>query len=262
MSEPNTVIGAQMFTLRDHCKTNEDIDATCAKVKAMGYGAIQASAAGFNTISGPDLKAILEKHGLVCAATHEGLMGMDDDQVKACIDKLNAVGCKYTAIGGFFPKAEDWSKALWEDFIARYNSVAEKFKGSGVQLGYHNHSHELAPVEDGSTPLQMLIDGLIDDIWFEIDTYWIAHGGGDPAQWIRKVAGRIPCIHVKDMTITPQREAKMCEVGSGNLNWQAVLDACKDAGVQWYLVERDSGDLDPFESLKISLDNLHGMGLR
>ena len=69
-------------------------------------------------------------------------------------------------------------------------------------------------------------------------------------------------MHVKDLTITTEREHKMCEVGSGNLNWPAILDACKDAGVQWYLIERDRGDLDPFDSLKISLENLNKMGIQ
>jgi len=63
------------------------------------------------------------------------------------------------------------------------------------------------------------------------------------------------------MTITPQREQKMCEVGSGNLNWHAILAACRRAGVEWYLVERDSGDLDPFQSLEVSLRQMRAMGL-
>jgi len=79
--------------------------------------------------------------------------------------------------------------------------------------------------------------------------------------WIRNCAGRIPAVHVKDMTITPDRHQKMCEVGAGNLNWPAILDACKSAGVRWYLIERDHGDLDPFKSLQISLENLNKMGI-
>jgi sugar phosphate isomerase/epimerase len=54
----------------------------------------------------------------------------------------------------------------------------------------------------------------------------------------------------------------MCEVGAGAINWPAVLEACKAAGVKWYLIERDNGDLDPFDSLKISLENLNRMGVR
>lgn len=256
-----TVIGAQMFTLRDFCQTPADIAASCAKIKKMGYGALQASAAGFNTIDANELKKILDGEGLLCAATHEGLMNMDDEAIKKCIEKHQVLDCKYTAIGGFFPK-EAWTLKLWDEFVGKYNALAKQFAGSGVTIGYHNHSHEFAPVETGQIPLQILVDKLDKDIWFEIDTYWVAHGGGDPAAWIRKVAGRIPCVHVKDMTMSPDRTQKMCEVGAGNLNWPAVLDACREAGVEWYLVERDSGDLDPFESLKISLDNLRSWGLQ
>lgn len=53
----------------------------------------------------------------------------------------------------------------------------------------------------------------------------------------------------------------MCEIGRGNLNWPRILQSCKAAGVEWYLVERDSGDLDPFESLKISYEQLRSWGL-
>ena len=56
----------------------------------------------------------------------------------------------------------------------------------------------------------------------EIDTYWIQHGGGDPAAWIEKVAGRIPCVHLKDMAMGADGQQLMAEVGEGNLNWAAI----------------------------------------
>jgi len=52
------------------------------------------------------------------------------------------------------------------------------------------------------------------------------------------------------------------EVGEGNLNWPAILDACKEAGVRWHIVEQDISQRDPFESLAISLRNLNKMGLK
>ena len=42
----STQLAAQMYTLRDHCETPSDIAKTCAKLKEIGYEAIQASAAG------------------------------------------------------------------------------------------------------------------------------------------------------------------------------------------------------------------------
>ena len=53
----------------------------------------------------------------------------------------------------------------------------------------------------------------------------------------------------------------MAEVGEGNMNFPAILDACKEIGVEWYAVEQDICQRDPFESLAISLRNLQALGL-
>ena len=258
----NTQIAAQMFTLREHCQTPADVAKTLGKLKDMGFSAIQASAAAFSTMAADELKKILDDHGMTCVATHRGLDQLRD--TAAALDYHKTLGCELTAVGGFgFGGAprEDWLA-----FIDEYGKLADELAAGGLKLGYHNHSHEWAPLGEPAmnvdTPIGLLVDKLPASAWFEIDTYWVAHGGGDPAAWISKLAGRVPAIHVKDMTVTPQREQKMCEVGSGNLNWPAVIDAAKQAGVRWYIIERDAGDLDPFDSLRISLENLHAMGIQ
>jgi sugar phosphate isomerase/epimerase len=214
---------------------------------------VQVSAIG--PIPPAEVARILKGEGLTCCATHVSLERIKTDP-HGLVAELKRWGCEYTAIGGFFPK--DPTPADWYRFADEFNQAAKAFVGSGIQLGYHNHSHELARF-DGKTALQILIDRLDPAIWFEIDTYWITHGGGDPAQWIKKVSGRIPCVHLKDMGIRNSREQYMMEVGEGNLNWSAILDACKSAGVQWYIVEQDTCYRDPFESLGISLVNLEKM---
>lgn len=247
------LIGAQLYTTREFCKTPADIAKTCARVKAMGYDGVQVS--GIGAIEPAEMKKILDGEGLKCAATHISLERMENETAKV-VEEHTLWGCKYTAIGGYFPK-EEWTLALWQNFVKRFNAIALKFKGSGVSIGYHNHSHELSPA-GGVRPQDLLIETLDPAVWIEIDTYWIAHGGADPAAYIDKVAGRIPCVHFKDMTITPKREHKMTEIGDGNLNWPRIIQSCRKAGVQWYLVERDAGDLDPFDSLKRSVENMRG----
>lgn len=251
-----TQIGAQMYTIREHCKTPADIARSCERLKKIGYGAVQVSAIG--PIEPKELAKILKDNGLVCAATHQSLDQMKN--VDACAEYHQTIGCKYTAIGGFFPKTTPTTQD-WLNFAKDFNGVAAALDARGVKVGYHNHSHEFAHY-DGRRALDHLVQHLDARVWFELDTYWVAHGGGDPAAWIEKVKGRIPCVHFKDIVVTHDRQHKMCEVGSGNLNWPRILQACKAAGVEWYLVERDSGDLDPFESLKISLENMRAMGLQ
>ncbi len=255
-------VGAQLFTLREHCKTPSDFAETCERLRHIGFEAVQVSALGFDDAA--EIKRILDDHGLRCAATHRTVDHLRETD--AALDWHRTLGCELTAIGGFgFGGA---TRRQWLDFIADFNRVAQRLEAAGLHVGYHNHSHELAPLTDDpasirpdDTALHLLLAELDPAVWFEIDTYWIAHGGGDPAAWIRRCQGRLPAVHVKDMTVTPTREQKMCEVGSGNLNWPAILEACREAGVQWYLIERDRGDLDPFESLRISLENLRAMGV-
>ncbi len=255
-----TQIGAQMYTLRDHCKTPADIAKTCQRLSKIGFGAVQASALG--PIEPTELRKILDDNGLVCAATHRGFDQMRDEP-QTLIEEHQILGCELTALGGFGGA----DAKAWDDFIIDFNKAAENLGKQGLRVGYHNHSHEWAPfdapdkINVKNTPISKLIDGLNDSAWFELDTYWVAHAGADPAAYIRRLAGRLPAVHVKDMTVTSEREQKMCEVGAGNLNWPDILAACKEAGVKWYLIERDNGDLDPFDSLKISLENLNAMDI-
>lgn len=248
-----SLIAAQMYTLRDFCKTPAEIASSCKKVKAMGYDGVQIS--GIGEIAPEELKKILDGEGLICAATHTALDRLENDTEKV-IEEHKLWNCEYTAIGGFY--SEDWNRKVIDDFIARYNKIAEKFAGSGISIGYHNHHHEFAKV-DGQIPMDLLINGLDPSVWIEIDTHWIARGGADPAEYIEKVAGRIPCVHFKDMGIQyKDRVPTMCEIGDGNLNWFKIIQACRYAAVKWYIVERDAGEMDAFDSLERSIDNMRG----
>ncbi len=252
---PSSQLAAQLYTLRDFTKTPADIATTLRRVKQIGYDAVQCSALG--RIEPKELSRILQGEGLTCCATHVSLERMKDEP-QAVIDEHHLWNCQHSAVGGFFPKQP--TAADWHGFAREYNAIAKTFEGSGVSIGYHNHSHELARF-DGKTALKILLDAFDKSVSWELDTYWIAHGGGDPIAWINNVKGRMPCVHLKDMAITPEREQLMAEVGEGNLNWPGILQACRNAGVQWYIVEQDVCQRDPFESLEISLKNLRAMGV-
>ncbi len=249
-------IAAQLFTLRNFCKTPADIATSLKKVKQIGFDAVQVS--GMGKIDPKELSTILKGEGLACCATHIGMDRMKADP-QAVADEHALWGCKYTAIGGFGWSGMD--SAAWSAFAKDYSAVSATLGKLGLAVGYHNHSHELVKY-DGQTALDLLVKELDKSVWMEIDTYWITHGGGDPIAWINKVAGRIPCIHLKDMAITPERKQLMAEVGEGNLNFPGILEAAKKAGTQWFIIEQDDcNGKDPFDCLATSLKNLKAMGL-
>lgn len=252
-------IACQLYTLRNFTKTPDDLARTLARVKQIGYDAVQVSAIG--KMDDQVVADLLKNEGLACCATHVGFERMRD-QTEAVIHQHKLWGCRYAAIGGVNYK----SVAEWDKFIAQYNAIAKKFIGSGVQLGYHNHSHELVKYE-GKNPLDRMLEGFTRDIWMEIDVYWITHGGGDPAAWIEKCRGRVPCVHLKDMTVVNdpaigKHVQRMAEVGEGNLNMPAIIKAGRAAGTEWYIVEQDDCyGADPFECIATSLKNVKKLGL-
>jgi len=193
-------------------------------------------------------------------ATHKPLEKLRDETQKQ-LDDHAALNCQYTAVGGYFPKAEEFTRENWDKFIADFNAVVEKLKGSPLKLGYHNHSHEFQHF--GETRGMDILYEESDPVGFqfELDTYWVQHGGASPVAWINKCAGRLPVIHFKDMRINNERSQYYCEVGRGNLDWAGIIAACEAADIEWYIVEQDVCEGDPFDSMKISFDNLKAMGV-
>lgn len=122
---------------------------------------------------------------------------------------------------------------------------------------YHNHSTKFIK-HNGKVVLQHIADNFAPEkLGFTLDTYWVQVGGGDPAQWIEKLTGRVPCIHLKDYAY----DRKMAVLGEGNINFDRVFQMAEKAGTKYLLVEQDecNGE-DPFACVKRSYDYLKSRG--
>jgi len=251
------VVGAQLYTIRQHMQSFPQIAESLQKVASIGYTAVQLSAHG--PVAAKDLAAAVADAGLTVAATHMPWERFLHD-LEAVIEEHKLFGCRHAAIGGL--SEAYYSLEGLKKFLDELPPVAEALAAEGMDFSYHNHNHELIRY-DGQTWLARLYDQAAPKhLKAEIDTYWIQAGGGDPAAWVRRYAGREPLLHLKDMAVAPPREPRFAEIGEGNLNWPAILTAAREGGVQWYLVEQDECyGRDPFESLAISYRNLQAMGL-
>lgn len=249
------MLGAQLFTIRAFTQTADAIAASLKRIAATGYPAIQIS--GFGPVAPQEVAHLVEAAGLTVAATHmpwERFLRAPDEVI--AIHKL--WGCRHAAIGGLPP--EYYTVEGIRRFIEELEPVAAALAAEGIDFSYHNHQHEFRhyPVDGGHKPwLELLLEQAPPALLnIELDTYWVQAGGGDPAAWIRRCAGRLPVLHVKDMTIGPEGEQRMAEVGEGNLDWTAILRAAQESGVKWTLIEQDDCyGKDPFEALALSYRN-------
>lgn len=250
-----SVIGAQLYTLRDFLKTPAEIRTTFGRVRDMGYEAVQCS--GLGPIEPLELKQVAAEAGLKIVATHIGFDRIRDEP-QSVIDEHKLWGCRHVAIGGM--PAEYRDSTGFARFAREASTAVRPLIDAGLTFSYHNHSFELERI-GVRTGLQILAEESDAEAFsFEVDTYWIQHGGGNPVTWLRQLRERMYVVHLKDMAMKGS-EQLFAEVGEGNLEWEPILAACSDADIEWYLIEQDRCQRDPFDSLKLSLDNLRAMGL-
>ena len=119
---------------------------------------------------------------------------------------------------------------------------------------------------------------------FELDIHWIHRGGQDPIKFIKKYAGAVRLLHLKDYRVgdlpvpeggidVTNRAAIMefmkmftgniefAEVGEGTLDIAGCIEAGLESGAEYFLVEQDNCyGRDPIDCLKTSRDNLIKLG--
>lgn len=251
-------LAAQLYTVRDLTKTAEGFHDVLRTCHVIGYEGVQLSAVGCMNGDEPEVDAAkarewLDENGLVCCATHrpwKRLVENTDEEIAF----HKTLGCDYVAIGGIWEYGQDAD--AYRRFLEDARPVIGALSKEGLRFGYHNHAHEFIRDPETGLPCYEILYSAGSDLMLEIDTYWVAAAGGDPAALLRRCVGRVPVIHVKDMEVVPKDGSVMAPVGEGNLNWDAILAAAKESGTEWLVVEQDECRRDPFDCLNSSFEFL------
>ncbi len=248
-------LGAQMYTVRNATQNLEDLSTTLKRIADMGYTTVQVS--GVCPYEPEWMKNELKKAGLECVITHPDTEYFFDAEKIVADHKI--YDCKYIGLGSMPGGAHAYDKV--DEFIEKFVPVAKAIKDQGAYMMYHNHHYEFSKV-DGELVLDKIVNAFSPDILgFTLDTYWVQVGGGDPAAWLEKLSGRVPCIHLKDL-VMQKTDQKMAPVGHGNMNFERIIASAEKAGTEYLLVEQDyCYDEDPFVCLEKSYKYLKSLGL-
>jgi sugar phosphate isomerase/epimerase len=242
-------IGLNLYSLREFTQTADGLKETLRKVGDMGYQGVQVS--GIKEMEPEKIAEIVKDSGLPVAATHLG-WDLFRDKTARAIEIHKLYDCPHSAIGSL---PDEYRSSEGADrFLKELQPVIKELQDAGLDFSYHNHNHELARIGQKTWLASVLEKSADMGLCFEIDTYWIQAGGGDPWEWVKLCKGRMPLLHVKDMLVTHSREQRFAPLGEGNFSWDRILQAAADGGVEWYLVEQDSffDGADPFEEVAIS----------
>ena len=246
-------LAAQMYTLRDFTTVPGALDDALAKVAAIGYPAVQLSAIGAwdaELMDAAEVRATLDRNGLACCATHrplKRLLERTDEE----IETHRTLGCDYVAVGSIAGEY-GMEPSSYARFLDDVRPLIRDLKAAGIRFGYHNHALEFR--QRGRDHYDRLLDE--PDLQMEIDVYWVAVAGLDPVALLTKAEGRIAAVHLKDLEVLGWEPPTFAPVGEGNLDWDAILAACREGGTEWGIVEQDTCRRDPFDCLASSFDYL------
>jgi sugar phosphate isomerase/epimerase len=241
-------IAVQMYTVRQAAA--QDFKGTLKRVAELGYTAVEL--AGTFNLPAEELAQTLADLGLTCASAHVSLDELRQN-LGHHLEYYQVIGAQFMVCPWLKPEQRG-GEADYRALAAELNQMGKTCREAGLQLCYHHHDFELVKF-NGKYALDILLEESDPaNLQLEADTYWLKFGGEDPAAYLRRWSGRVPLLHLKDMT--PTQPPTFAEVGTGILNWSQIFEAAQIAGAQWPIIEQDTCPGDPFESLQTSLKHL------
>ena len=238
-----TSLGAQLYTIRSVMTDETGILESFRHLKAIGYDEVQT--AGWCGISARRFSELAAEAGIKICGTLCDFNALISDPDRA-MEEHDLCGTKFIGVS-IMPNEyrEDLSRI--GEFIEKANKFADYIGKYGFKFTYHNHSFEFRKV-NGKRIMDMFAEDLHPTAAsFVLDTYWVQHGGGDVIAWMKKLAGRIDILHLKDMGM--EQTQFFTEIGNGNINFNGIIKTAEEIGVKHYVVEQDICPGDPFDSL-------------
>jgi sugar phosphate isomerase/epimerase len=242
-------VGIQMASLRELCK--RDLMGTLEEVAGMGYEGVEF--AGLYGYDPSEVRDRVRDLGMAVIGNHLCREGNPDRLLEMCRE----LGCPTVwgecLPGGAMPR----DRAGCLEMVRLANQLGAILKKGGVQFYYHNHAEEFQRV-DGRYIMDWLLE-MTDPgcVVGEVDVMWTQYAGVDPASYIRRHAGRVPYVHIKDM----DAERDFTEVGRGVIDFDSIFEACEGSVLRWYVVEQDTFKGDPIEGVAESLEYFRARGM-
>ena len=252
-------VGLNLFSLYKYIQNEDGLVSTVLRLKDMGYSYMQFSGAPFD---GKMIARVAQKTGMPFTLTHVPFARIVDD-TDALMEEHSLFGC--TRIGlGAMPSEAFADIDVCKKTIEKLNRAAERMASQGFSFYYHNHHVEFLR-RGNYRPIEDMLENA-PYINFTLDTFWVHFGGYDVIELIKRLKGRVGCIHFKDYNIDKKESDPwglgpvFAPVGTGNLDFKKILVAARYSGTDMFFVEQDNAceAVDPFGEVEKSINYIKG----
>jgi sugar phosphate isomerase/epimerase len=192
------------------------------------------------------------------------------------IDRCETIGCDRVIIPHISPR-HFRSRVLVRSLSNKLSDIASELEARGIELGYHTIRYDLRPMlpEGVETLFNLtpLPEGVADhatqwlaryrrdsretipsdtglwnlfartapdELFFELEVAEVRAAGYDPAAVFPLFDGRVRLMHLRDVAPTGRfGDYENVEHGKGTVDFDAVLEAARSAGVEWAIYENE-----------------------
>lgn len=211
------------------------------QIAAMGFAGVESA--------GKDpavFRGLLDARGLRCVGIHVTPSKLLD--WKAVVETCRIMGCTEVCNSGLY----DWHQRTRQDYAlaaAILNRAGRHLRAEGIHLHYHNHDFEFEPNPEleGRTALDYFLEAF-DPACVDlcVDVGWVLKAGQDPAAFLRRHAGQVGYLHLKDWD-----DQGWCVAGQGKVDFASVLEAAAELpALRAAVVEQDRPRGDALEDTR------------
>jgi len=235
-------VGLQLYSLRAQFTRN--LPATLKTVEDFGIRNVEL--AGTYNLSPVKFKELLDAHHLNPVSGHFPFERYRDD-VEGIARDAKALGLTYVGCA-WIPHEGDFDEAECRQAIEVFSKAGRALAAQGLKFFYHVHGYEFQPHGKGTLLDLMMTETNPEHVRYQMDIFWVVFPGQDPVKLLQKYGKRWELMHLKDMkkglktgSLSGKTDVTNdVTLGTGQMNFPAILAAARKAGVQWYFIEDES----------------------
>jgi sugar phosphate isomerase/epimerase len=235
-------LGLQLYSLR--AQFAKDVPGTLDKVRDLGFKYVEL--AGTYGLSPAKFKSELDARGLTAVSAHFPYEQFRDD-IDGIVQDSKTLGLKYAGCA-WISHQGDFTEKDCREAAKVFNKAGEVLARHGIKFFYHTHGYEFQPYDSQTLFDLLMAETKPEFVSYEMDIFWVVHGGQNPVSLFQKYGDRFKLVHLKDMRpgtptglLTGSSDVRNdVAMGQGTIDYHRILPAAQKAGVKWYFIEDES----------------------
>ncbi|EAR15279.1 Sugar phosphate isomerase/epimerase [Robiginitalea biformata HTCC2501] len=249
--------GLQLYSLRN--QFSQDVEGSLAQIRDWGITYIEGG--GTYGMPQEEFMQLLDKYDLKVTSIGASFEELEKDPA-SLIEKARAFGASYVMCAWIPHRGDAFGLEDTEKAIAVFNRAGRILEEAGLQLAYHAHGYEFRPHGDGT--LFDLMAEQAEYFDFEMDIYWVKHGGADPLELLNRYPDKFVLMHLKDLekgvtgnTSGHEDVETNVVLGTGQIDVAGLVRRGAELGIQYMFIEDESSQV--LEQVPKSLEFLRGL---